>query len=78
MKERLTAREWQIIDLWCKQLLKIPAIATELKISIKTVEKHIQNLYKSLYVHSKEECIVRCLQLGLVKIEEIKMTEIMQ
>lgn len=63
---RLTPREQEILGLLADG--RSPkAIATELFISRKTVETHVQHVLVKLDVHSRAEAVARAFQLGLLR-----------
>ncbi len=52
----LTKRESEVKELLLSGMA-LPAIATDLGISQRTVEKHVENLYRKLGVHSYNELV---------------------
>ncbi len=64
-RDRLTARELEVLQLICDGLSNRD-IAARLNVSINTVAVHRANIMKSLGVHKTAELVVYALQNGLV------------
>ncbi len=62
---RLTAREREILELIAEGL-RNEAIADKLFLSVRTVQKHVQNVLTKLEVHSKLEAVAFAARAGLV------------
>jgi DNA-binding NarL/FixJ family response regulator len=63
---RLTVREYEVLR-WLVQGKTNQAIAEEMNISVKTVEKYIRNIFTKLNVTSRVEAAVYAVKEGLVK-----------
>jgi len=64
----LTKREKEIICMIAKGFLQ-ETVAVELSISRRTVNNHLQSIYKKLNVNSASEAIVRGIELGIIDVE---------
>lgn len=64
-EHRLTAREIAVLTL-LSQALTATAIAHRLGISVRTVHKHIENLYRKLGTRDRVETILRAQWLGVL------------
>ncbi|GAA3862138.1 helix-turn-helix transcriptional regulator [Streptomyces sedi] len=62
----LTARELTVLTLLA-QALPSKTIAQRLGISLRTVHKHIQNLFKKLDTHDRMETVLRARSMGLLE-----------
>jgi DNA-binding NarL/FixJ family response regulator len=62
---RLTARELAVLDLMANGLITA-AIARKLGISPRTVNKHIENIYRKLGTHDRISTVLRVRDLGIV------------
>jgi DNA-binding NarL/FixJ family response regulator len=60
----LSEREKEILRLMV-EALNYKAIAEKLYISYETVRTHIKNIYKKLHVTSRNEAVMKAIQLGL-------------
>jgi DNA-binding NarL/FixJ family response regulator len=60
-KEKLTAREYEILELLSKGFL-YKEIADQLSISVGTVKQHIHNTYEKLQVNNRTEAINKVLK----------------
>lgn len=69
MAERLTKREHQILVLLALGRAN-KEIATELQISMKTVEYHITNILGKVEAANRTEAVVKALEQGLLEQEE--------
>ena len=63
--EALTDRELQIIALTAKGFTN-KAIGTQLKISDRTVQNHLANIFGKLQAASRTEAVMRAVSLGLI------------
>lgn len=63
--ETLSPREWEVL-LFLEQGLANQEIADRLEISVRTVEKHVENVLGKLGVHSRLEAVARARELGLL------------
>jgi len=70
LKTYTTDREWQVLFLICNGFIN-DGISFYLSINIKTVETHIQNLYKKFDVAKKENLVRKAVYLGWVKKEHL-------
>jgi DNA-binding CsgD family transcriptional regulator len=62
---RLTARELAVLDLMGNGLIAA-AIARQLCISPRTVNKHIENIYRKLGTHDRTSAVLRGQDLGII------------
>jgi DNA-binding NarL/FixJ family response regulator len=62
---RLTARELAVLDLMGNGLIAA-AIARQLGISPRTVNKHIENIYRKLGTHDRTSAVLRGQDLGIL------------
>jgi len=62
----LSRREQAVLELLSRGMPN-RAIASELHISSRTVERHCENVYAKLAVHTRTEAVVRALSSGLVQ-----------
>jgi DNA-binding NarL/FixJ family response regulator len=58
LREKLTPRQAQIVDLMCRDCLVRKEIAKKLKLNLRTVDSHLVNIYKTLGVRNKTELTV--------------------
>ncbi|MFI9240825.1 response regulator transcription factor [Streptomyces sp. NPDC053079] len=63
---RLTPREMQILKLWPLGLTAV-AIARRLGVSVRTVEKHSENLRNKLNARDRVSAVVRAQALGMIR-----------
>ena len=70
--ENLTERELDVLKLLC---FKKPEIAKKLFISTSTVQTYINNLYDKLYVHSREQALIKALKTGIITIDEVTIND---
>ena len=56
IKDPLTAREWEVIDL-LKATRSTDEIAAELVLSTETVRSHVKNILRKLKVRSRQEAV---------------------
>src|SRR5436190_20302608 len=68
VRSELTSREWEVLDLLCRQL-STDEIADTLVLSHETVRSHVKNIPRKLGVRSRKEAIevARELRSGIVK-----------
>ena len=66
----LTDREIELLKLMTKGLSN-KEIASELNLSIRTVQGHVGQIFNKLGVNSRTEAVVRGLQEGLVKLDDV-------
>lgn len=64
-EESLTARETEVLAVLARGLSS-RQIARELTLSVRTVERHVSNIYSKFGVHSRVEAAAYALQRGLV------------
>ncbi|HEV8152378.1 MAG TPA: response regulator transcription factor [Solirubrobacteraceae bacterium] len=62
VRNRLTSREWEVLDLLCEQL-STDEIADTLVLSPETVRSHIKNLLRKLGVRSRREAVEQARRL---------------
>jgi LuxR family transcriptional regulator, maltose regulon positive regulatory protein len=63
--ERLTDRELEILDRVAAGA-RNREIADQLRVSIKTVEFHLNNIFGKLNVRSRTEAVIRAWQSGML------------
>lgn len=61
----LTPRELQVLHSFCGDRMN-KEVARDLKVSIKTVEKHRDKIYKKLGCHTGVGMVIKASKLGLV------------
>jgi DNA-binding NarL/FixJ family response regulator len=61
----LTERERGVLDLMVQGLIK-KEIASELDLSVHTVDTHIRNIYEKLHVHTRSGAVAKALKEKLV------------
>jgi len=66
--EKLSERELNVLKLLC---FKRPEIAKKLFISTTTVNAHICHIYEKLYVHTREQALIKALKKGIITIDEV-------
>ncbi len=66
----LTTREKDVLQLICKGM-RNRAIASELEVSSKTVEVHVERLLRKLGVQTRTQAALKALGVGLVRYEGI-------
>jgi two-component system, NarL family, response regulator NreC len=67
--DELTPREREVLTLIAEGLTN-PGIAEQLVISVKTVDRHRENIMRKLNLHSRVELVKYALKLGLIELEE--------
>ena len=70
LNDDVTKRENQVLLLTCNGFTSVQ-IAANLPIEKRTVDKHIDNMYKKLKVHKKVDLLRKALILELVKIKDL-------
>lgn len=65
---RLSARELEILTMVAKGF-SVAEVADLLKISDRTVSKHVQHIYRKLEVSSRSEAIYEAVNLGLIDLK---------
>ena len=65
----LTDREREVLTLIAEGLINIE-IAHELVISVKTVDRHRENIMRKLNMHSRIELVKYAIKTGLIELEE--------
>lgn len=68
-QDPLTAREQEILTLIAEGLLN-REIAERLTISVKTVERHRENIMNKLNLHSRTELVKYAIRKGLIDLEQ--------
>lgn len=65
IRSPLTSREWEVLDLLCKEL-STDEIADTLVVSVETVRTHVKNLLRKMGVQTRREAVeaARRLQSG--------------
>ena len=64
-KYRITSREIEVLEQMSRGL-KYEAIALNLFLSVGTIRKHVENIYKKLQVHNKLEAIQKAKRNNLI------------
>lgn len=72
--ERLSTRELQLIKLIASGKSN-KEIAAELKLSLRTVKRLLDNIYSILHVSSRTEVVIKGLRMGLVCADDLVLTE---
>lgn len=67
--EELTPREREVLVLIAEGLTN-PEIADKLVISVKTVDRHRENIMRKLNLHSRIDLVKYAIKLGLIELEE--------
>ena len=58
LKDQLTKREYEILANLA-QGFQYKEVAHQLSVSLETVKKHVQNIYKKLHVQNRTEAIIK-------------------
>ncbi|WP_396188096.1 LuxR C-terminal-related transcriptional regulator [Flavobacterium sp.] len=58
LKEQLTKREYEILANLA-QGFQYKEVAHQLSVSLETIKKHVQNIYKKLHVQNRTEAIIK-------------------
>lgn len=69
VQDDLTPRELEVLTLIAEGLTN-PEIAEELVISVKTVDRHRENIMRKLNMHSRIDLVKYALRMGLIELEE--------
>lgn len=69
LPEELTPREQEVLVLIAEGLTN-PEIAEKLVISVKTVDRHRENIMRKLNLHNRIDLVKYALKLGLIELEE--------
>lgn len=64
----LTKREMDVMNLIAEGLTN-RAISKELVISERTVKNHVSSILKKLSVNDRTQALIKCLKMGIVKLE---------
>ncbi|MEW5986150.1 MAG: response regulator transcription factor [Chloroflexota bacterium] len=67
--EELTQRETEVLTLIAQGLTN-PEIAERLVISVKTVDRHRENIMRKLNLHSRVELVKYAIRTGLIEVDE--------
>lgn len=67
--EELTPREQEVLVLITDSLTN-PEIAQHLDISVKTVDRHCENIMRKLELHSRIDLVKYALRRGLVRLDD--------
>ena len=68
--EPLTEREHQVLTLIAEDATN-QAIANELDISVKTVERHRENIMRKLNLHTRTELVKYAIRKGLISLDDM-------
>lgn len=68
--EVLTERERQVLTLIAEDATN-QAIANELEISVKTVERHRENIMRKLNLHTRTELVKYAIRKGLISLDDV-------
>jgi two-component system response regulator NreC len=69
LHEELTAREQEVLVLIAEGLSN-PEIAEKLVISVKTVDRHRENIMRKLNLHNRIDLVKYAIKLGLIELDE--------
>lgn len=69
---KISKREKEILTLLC---LSNKLIASELKISFKTVEYYVQNLFYKFNSENRTEVLIKALKNNVITLDEILIEE---
>ncbi|MFW5941078.1 MAG: response regulator [Chloroflexota bacterium] len=69
VQDDLTPRELEVLTLIAQGLTNAE-IAEELVISVKTVDRHRENIMRKLNMHSRIDLVKYALKMGLIELEE--------
>jgi two-component system response regulator NreC len=69
LHEELTAREQEVLVL-IAEALSNPEIAEKLVISVKTVDRHRENIMRKLNLHNRIDLVKYAIKLGLIELDE--------
>lgn len=68
--DNLTAREQEVLTLIAEGLTNA-SIGEQLEISVKTVDRHRENIMHKLNLHNRVELVKYAIRVGLIDLEEI-------
>ncbi|MEJ2747038.1 MAG: response regulator transcription factor [Anaerolineae bacterium] len=69
VSDNLTAREQEVLTLIAEGLTNA-AIGEQLEISVKTVDRHRENIMHKLNLHNRVELVKYAIRVGLIDLEE--------
>jgi len=69
VQDDLTPRELEVLTLIAEGLTN-PEIAEELVISVKTVDRHRENIMRKLNLHSRIDLVKYAIKMGLIELED--------
>jgi two-component system response regulator NreC len=69
LPDNLTAREEEVLSLIAEGLTN-PQIAPQLGISVKTVDRHRENIMRKLNMHSRVDLVKYAIRKGLIDLDE--------
>lgn len=69
VQDDLTPRELEVLTLIAEGLTN-PEIAEELVISVKTVDRHRENIMRKLNLHSRIDLVKYAIKMGLIELDE--------
>ena len=67
--DELTARQREVLTLIAEGLAN-QEVATQLGISVRTVERHRENIMKRLNLHSRTDLVKYALRKGLIQLDD--------
>ena len=69
VQDDLTPRELEVLTLIAEGMTN-PEIAEELVISVKTVDRHRENIMRKLNLHSRIDLVKYAIKMGLIELED--------
>lgn len=69
VQDDLTPRELEVLTLIAEGMTN-PEIADQLVISVKTVDRHRENIMRKLNLHSRIDLVKYAIKMGLIELEE--------
>lgn len=69
VQDDLTPRELEVLTLIAEGLTN-PEIADDLVISVKTVDRHRENIMRKLNMHSRIDLVKYAIKMGLIELED--------
>ncbi|MDX1688606.1 MAG: response regulator transcription factor [Candidatus Promineifilaceae bacterium] len=69
VQDDLTPRELEVLTLIAEGMTN-PEIADELVISVKTVDRHRENIMRKLNLHSRIDLVKYAIKMGLIELED--------